>query len=133
MKEGFTMSFPNIPDVNSKISFRQEDAINILLASIAFEELGLAHIINAEAEKIQFVLGTLKTDAIERNPSPPPLPTIEDLLEIDRSVEQTLKTVIKTEILLQFKLEEIENISTSSTTTSTTTTTTTTTRKTNGD
>ena len=52
------MSFPKIPDVNPKINFRQEDAINLLLASIAFEELGLAHIINAEAEKIQFILGT---------------------------------------------------------------------------
>ncbi|HUS88115.1 MAG TPA: hypothetical protein VMW91_01900 [Desulfosporosinus sp.] len=54
------MSFPNIPDVTPNININVEDAINLLLASIAFEELGLAHVINAEAEKIQFVLGTLK-------------------------------------------------------------------------
>lgn len=115
------MSFPTIPNINPDIDINQVDAINLLLLSIAFEELGLAHIINAEAEKIQFVLGTL--------PNHPPLmpPTIEDLLEIDRSVEHTLRSVIKTQMLLQFKLEDVLSITTTSTTTSTTTTTTTTT------
>ena len=122
------MSFPTIPDVSPAIDIDQADVINLLLASIAFEELGLAHIINSEAEKIQFVLGTLKcpTDAI-RQTYPPAKPTIDDLLKINRSVEQTLKSVIKTEMLLQFKLEDILNISTTSTTTTTTTTTTSTT------
>ena len=54
------MSFPNIPDVDASVDISTEDSVNLLLASIAFEELGLAHIINAEAEKIQFVLGTLE-------------------------------------------------------------------------
>ena len=54
------MSYPNIPTVDATISITLEEAINLLLASIAFEELGLAHIINAEAEKIQYVLGTLE-------------------------------------------------------------------------
>ncbi len=47
------MSLPNIPDVDAKIKITLEDSVNLILASIAFEELGLAHIINAEAEKIQ--------------------------------------------------------------------------------
>ena len=114
------MSFPNIPDVNPIINFRQEDAVNLLLASIAFEELGLAHLINAEAEKIQFVLGTLPG----RTPTTPP--TIDDLLTINRSVEQILRDVIKKEMLLQFKLEDVISISTTTSTSTTTTTTTTT-------
>jgi Trk K+ transport system NAD-binding subunit len=118
------MSFPNIPDVDAKISITLEDSVNLLLASVAFEELGLAHIINAEAEKIQYVLGT-----IEGQTRLEPPPTIEDLLAINRSVNKTLQTVIKKEMLLQFKLEDTLSISTSTTTTSTTTTTTTTTKK----
>jgi hypothetical protein len=74
-------------------------AANLLLTSIAFEELGLAHIINAEGEKIQFALGTLGGTAIAR--------TITDLVTIDASVSTTLRNVIKKEILLQFKLEDV--------------------------
>ncbi len=113
------MSFPNIPDVDATIDITLEDSINLLLASVAFEELGLAHIINAEAEKIQHVLGTLFP---EQEPPVPP-PTIEELLEIDRSVDQTLRNVIKSQMLLQFKLEDTLSITTTSTTTTTTTTT----------
>ncbi|WP_342580438.1 hypothetical protein [Ureibacillus sp. FSL W7-1570] len=53
------MSMPNIPDISPKISIDREDVINLLLASIALEEIGLAHIINAEGEKIQFAIGKL--------------------------------------------------------------------------
>ncbi|HEY9061608.1 MAG TPA: hypothetical protein VIO64_14035 [Pseudobacteroides sp.] len=51
------MSFPNIPNITPKIDTNKNNTINLLLDSIVFEELGLAHIINAEAEKIQYVLG----------------------------------------------------------------------------
>jgi hypothetical protein len=114
------MSFPNIPDVDASIHITIEDSINLLLASVAFEELGLAHIINAEAEKIQYVLGTLE----DQTPPDTP-PTIEDLLEINKSVDQTLRNVIKSQMLLQFKLEDTLTISTTTTSTTTTTTTTT--------
>ncbi|MDQ2087944.1 hypothetical protein RBH29_16060 [Herbivorax sp. ANBcel31] len=36
------MSFPIIPDVIPEIDVDREDAINLLLASIAFEELGFS-------------------------------------------------------------------------------------------
>ncbi|MDD4510051.1 MAG: hypothetical protein PHY23_03970, partial [Oscillospiraceae bacterium] len=114
------MSFPNIPDVDASIHITIEDSINLLLASVAFEELGLAHIINAEAEKIQYVLGTLEDQTLPETP-----PTIEDLLEINESVDRTLRNVIKNQILLQFKLEDTLTISTTTTSTTTTTTTTT--------
>lgn len=94
------MSFPTIPNITPSISVTTGEAINLLLASIAFEELGLAHIINAEAEKIQAVLGTLPGVTI-------PGTTIGSLIEVNSLVNKTLQTVIKKEMLLQFKLEEI--------------------------
>lgn len=115
------MSVPTFPDTDP---ISGVDAANMLLASIAFEELALAHLINSEAEKIQFVLGT-----VDGQKPLCPDPTIEDLLDINQSVEQMLRNVIKTEIMLQFKLEDVLGISTSTTTTTTTTTTSTTTTK----
>ena len=112
------MSMPNIPDVDADINITIDQSVNLLLASIAFEELGLAHIINAEAEKIQYVLGTIVGQTLLETP-----PTIDDLLKIDRSVEQTMRSVIKNQMLLQFKLEDTITITTTSSTTTTTTTT----------
>lgn len=119
------MSMPNIPDVKlNNLDITTDQVADLLLASIAFEELGLAHIINAEAEKIQFVLGTLD--------GPPAAdPSVNDLERIDKSVDRILKDVIKKEILLQFKFEDVlDFLLTTTTTTSTTTTTTTTTTST---
>ncbi len=96
------MGMANIPDVQPEINLDREEVINLLLVSIAFEELGLAHMINAEAEKIQFVLGTLE----DQTPPVTP-PTLDQLLQINRSVEQTLRGIIKKEMLLQFKLEDV--------------------------
>ncbi len=92
------MSFPSIPDVDPNINLEREDMINLLLASVAFEELGLAHIINAEGEKIQAALNFAETN--------------DDLIEINRSVERTLRSTIKKEMLLQFKLEDISKTTT---------------------
>lgn len=94
------MSFPTIPDINPSITISRKDSINLILMSIALEELSLAHIMNAEAEKIQAVLGTLEG-------GPDISATFEDLIQIDKTVERVLRTVIKKEMLLQFKLENI--------------------------
>ncbi|WP_186445869.1 hypothetical protein [Paenibacillus cremeus] len=94
------MSFPNIPNVTPSISLTREEVVNLLLASIAFEELGLAHVINAEAEKIQAVVGTLPGISI-------PEVQFSNLIAIDKSVNNVLKTSVKKEMLLQFKLEDI--------------------------
>ena len=115
------MSFPNIPDISPAIDINRDDVINLILASIAFEEFGLSHIINSEAEKIQYILGTLDGQPIIEPP------TIDDLLKTNDSVNQTLKSVINNQILLQFKLEDTITTSTTTSTSSTTTTSTTTT------
>jgi hypothetical protein len=69
--------------------------INLLLASIALEELGLAHIINAEGEKIQYVLGLT------------PAATFNQILEVNDSVQDVLDLVIKKELLLDSKLKQV--------------------------
>lgn len=88
------MSMPNIPDIKPEITLKREEAINLLLTSIALEEIGLSHIINAEGEKIQYFI---KEHSVG----------LEDVLRINRSVEIMLRNVIKNQMLLQFKLEDI--------------------------
>ena len=98
------MSLPNIPNINPITGLDPEQVALLILASIALEEIGLAHVINAEGEKIQAALGTL-VDASGAQVGPLAL-TLEELLEVNTSVEKTLRTVIKKEMLLQFKLED---------------------------
>jgi hypothetical protein len=100
----------------ASVAISLEDSVNLLLASIAFEELGLAHLTNAEAEKIQYVLGTIEGQKQLETP-----PTLEDLLQINDSVDQTLKDIIQKEMLLQFQLEDVRTMTTTTSTTTTTT------------
>ncbi|GIO21492.1 hypothetical protein [Oceanobacillus sp. J11TS1] len=97
------MSQSNIPNITPEITINRADVINLLLASIAFEDLGLAHIINAEGEKIQYTLGTLID-------SPETFPELNDLLDINESVQSTLEMIIKKEIILHTKLKNITEI-----------------------
>lgn len=93
------MSEPSIP---SEINLTLDQSITLLLASIGMEELSLAHLINAEAEKLQMVLGTL-----ENGQPPPPITSLEDLLAVNNSIRSTLREVIKNQMMLQFKLEDV--------------------------
>lgn len=97
------MSYPNIPNITPLISITTEQTIPLLLSSIALEELALAHIMNAEAEKLQLVLGTLPGGTSLT----PAEVSLDDLLAVNRSVQQTLRDVIKKEMLLEFKFENI--------------------------
>ena len=92
------MGMPNIPDITGRVEITFEETINLILASIGLEELGLAHILNAEGEKIQCIVGE-DCDG-----------DLDDLLAINRSVNDTLKNIIKAQILLQFKLEQVADL-----------------------
>ena len=89
------MGMPNIPDIKPKIEISFEETIELLLASVAMEELSLAHIMNAEAEKIQEIVKSCSCNKLH------------DLVCIDKSVERVMRDVIKKEILLEFKFENI--------------------------
>ncbi|SDY04030.1 collagen-like protein [Thermoactinomyces sp. DSM 45892] len=95
------MSQANIPNISPNISITREDAVNLLLSSIALEELGLSHIINAEGEKLQYVLGTLPGVSTTFQP------TITDLLTINESVRDTINVIGKKEWILNEKLENV--------------------------
>ncbi|PYE86855.1 hypothetical protein [Bacillus sp. 196mf] len=97
------MSQSNIPNITPTISVTRDDAINLLLSSIALEELGLAHIVNAEGEKIQFALGTLPGMT-----APPG--SLTDIMSINKTVQSTLDTVMKKELLLDSKLANVTSL-----------------------
>lgn len=112
------MSFPKIPDIKG---IKLEDAINLLLTSIALEEESLSKLMDAETKKMLYVLNECKLKNL----------TIQDTKDLNKSVNQTITNMIKFQMLLQFKLENIkEMLSTTTTTTASTTTTTTTTHTT---
>jgi len=91
------MSMPKFPEDQG--NFTLEGSISQILSSIAYEELGLSHIINAEGEKIQYVLGTL-----EGVPAPDEPPTIDDLLKINKSVQDMLSAISLNQVFLLNKM-----------------------------
>lgn len=96
------MSMPNIPDINPKVNIDIKDTVSMLLSSIALEEMGLSHIINAEAEKVQYVVGTLH----ENQYNPCKQTSTNDLIRVNKSIDRTLRGVLKNQMLLQMKLED---------------------------
>ncbi|MFC5559292.1 collagen-like protein, partial [Ureibacillus thermophilus] len=99
------MSQPNLPNITPNITINRADVINLLLASIAMEELSLAHILNAEGEKIQYVLGTIPGIS-----GLSPAANLEDILQINDSVQDTIAMSIKKELLLDNKLKQITDL-----------------------
>ena len=127
------MSFPNIPDINPYINITFDDAINLLLTSIAMEEISLSKLMDAETNKILYVLDRCKHVDCKHYGSKQNDTMLKDALEINKSVDNTLKDMIKLQMLLQFKLDNIKEFlpcTSSTTTTSTSTSTTTTCTKT---
>ncbi len=79
-----------------------ESNIRLLLSAIALEEIALAHIVNSEAEKIQYVVGTLQ-------PCLEPMENIaaHDLLAVNHSVCQLMEDVLLREVMLQMRMSQI--------------------------
>lgn len=94
------MSEVSYPEINP--SFSRGDVLNQIIASTAAEELGLSHIINAEGEKLQFILGTI-----------PGLTggnaTIEDVLTANQSVQNALSSIAQNQLMLSSKLASALN------------------------
>lgn len=90
------MSLPSFPNIDPPI--QREDAVNQILSSIAMEELGLSHILNAEGEKLQYILGTLPGLS-------GPAATVEDVLSANESVRNLLKTAVQNQLFLKSKMQ----------------------------
>jgi len=75
----------------------KEEALNLIIYSIAMEELALSHIINAEGEKIQYALGTLNNIGGSGA-------TIEEVLEVNASVAKVLEIIVHLNMTLKQKL-----------------------------
>lgn len=93
-------------------------AITDIISSVALEQAALAHILNAEGEKIQKIVADTTLDTAV-------------IIETNKSVRSMVDATSRLEMILQSKLQLFENCicetcSTTTTTTSTTTTTTTT-------
>ncbi|MEG1516618.1 MAG: hypothetical protein RSD95_17150, partial [Clostridia bacterium] len=72
------------------------EAVGNIIESVAIEEAALAHIMNAESEKIMAVVNDSGA-------------TAEDLLAINASVKKTISAISKLEMQLQSKLDMFES------------------------
>ena len=95
------MSMPNFPEVPP--GYTINDSIAQVITSIAMEEIGLSHIINAEGEKLQYMLGTLEG----QQPIEPP--TFEQILEINDSVKEMLGQISFSQMFLMGKMQAALN------------------------
>jgi len=74
------------------------DSLNMILASIAMEEMGLSHIINAESEKLQYVLGTLNSGRDDEA-------SVEEVLAVNKSIKCLLDSIMQNQVILKGKME----------------------------
>lgn len=91
------MSMPEFPMPNPDMT--RDQVLNMLLSSIALEELALSHIINAEGEKIQYTLGHSCGGGCPTR--------IADILSVNKSVTTLLEMVMQNQLLLKNKMEKV--------------------------
>ena len=77
----------------------KDEALTMIIASIAMEELALSHILNAEGEKLQYILGTLSGE-------PKTCVGTQEILAVNKSVKELMDTVMQSQMLLKGKLEK---------------------------
>ena len=94
------MSMPNIPNITPEIDISFKDSVNLLLTSIAMEEISLSKIMDEEANKIKTVLCGFKNCKANA----------QDVIDINESANRTIKSLIKMQMLLQFKLEDVKSL-----------------------
>ena len=87
---------PEFPEPNP--DFSQEQALTMILSSIALEELSLSHIVNAESEKIQYVL---------ENKCCHSSADAKDILAVNKSVKEVLDTVLQNQMILKNKMDKV--------------------------
>ncbi len=107
-----------------KEDIKLEDALNLLITSIALEKESLSRMLDAETKKILYFLDECRYQNL----------SVQDIKDLNQSVNKTIMNMIKLQMMLQFNLDNImqllPTITASTTTTATTTTTYTTTSST---
>lgn len=91
------MSMPEFPKPDPDLT--QEQALTMILSSIALEEAALSHIINAEGEKIQYVLSRSSCGWASSG--------LEDVLAVNKSVTNLLEMVMQNQLILKNKMEKV--------------------------
>ena len=91
------MSQPGIPDISPTITIERDQVLTLLLASIAVEEMGLAHILNAEGEKMQLAFAKSQDEGI----------CLNQIIEVNTGVERVIRSITRLQLLLAEKLENV--------------------------
>lgn len=92
------MSMPKFPNPGEIPNL--DDAISAIISSIAMEETALSHVINAEGEKIQYIIEYVKSQGYEDADT-------DLLLAVNNSVSEVLKNIAIVQELLIKKLDII--------------------------
>lgn len=72
----------------------REEALTMIIASIAMEELALSHILNAESEKLQYIIGNPNAGS-------------QEVLAVNKSVTSLVETINQNQMLLKSKLDHV--------------------------
>ena len=86
------MSLPEFPKPDTILS--RDQALDAILTSIAMEEVALSHIINAEGEKIQYILKSARANKAD----------VCDVLKVNESATALLEQVNDMQMTLKNKL-----------------------------
>ena len=87
------MSMPSFPPNGADMT--REEALTMIIACIAMEELALSHILNAGGENLKFILGALP----KINP--------QDVLAMHKSITALVEAVTQNQMLLKKKLDQV--------------------------
>lgn len=87
-----------------------KEAKRILLGSIGMEGLSVSHYVNAEAEKIQYSLGTLKVGENDDGSDKfTDVQSLTDILKTNKSANKSLRDIAKYQTLLDMKLSDMSD------------------------
>jgi hypothetical protein len=91
------VSMPEFPKPNP--DFTQDQALTMILSSIALEEVAFSHIINAEGEKIQYILNRTSVDGCPVD--------LKDIIAVNKSVTDLLEVILQNQMILKSKMDRV--------------------------
>jgi len=89
------MSLPQFP--NKDVLPTLEQSLSAIVASIAMEEAALSRVLNAESEKIKYVIDCAKTKGCDNA-------CLKDILAVNDSAADMIKTIVELQKILKDKL-----------------------------